>query len=216
MTREASRSAIVNNNRTIDLGLTSGMIFNAINHTYNILDAIDSKLVESGSERLALLLELANLSAIVGNLFRGGISISSNDLFIPNKPHTYPDLLSTNPNYDGIEIKVALEKNKPKGHLIKPGPHLTIRYVLGNDDGTYYLGKKKRGDVVWIWEVRMGILGENHFNFSNTEGDSGKTAVINAEGMANLPVVFCDLERCPYSKSGPIYKDYKMLCCPAK
>ena len=73
-----------------------------------------------------------------------------------------------------IEIKVALESNKPKGHLIKPGAHLTLRYVLVDDGGIYVRGKKTRGKVPWIWEVRVGTLTDAHFNFSNTEGDSGQ------------------------------------------
>ena len=94
-------------------------------------------------------------------------------------------------------IKVALENNKPKGHLVKPGPHLTLRYVLTNEDGVYIRGKEFRGTVPWIWEIKIGELSESHFNFSNTAGDSGKTAVINAAGMNALTTVFFDRTRCP-------------------
>ena len=34
---------------------------------------------------------LANLSAIIGNLFRTGVCRSSDGMFLPNTPHTYPD-----------------------------------------------------------------------------------------------------------------------------
>jgi hypothetical protein len=51
--------------------------------------------------------------------------------------------------------------------------------------------------VPWIWEVRLGNLTNKHFNFSNTEGDSGKTAVINAAGMNALSVLYLDRERSP-------------------
>ena len=49
------------------------------------------------------------------------------------------------------------------------------------------------------------MLEETHFNFNNTEGDSGKTAVINALGMTTLVPVFVDLAKCPYSAKGPTY-----------
>ena len=100
---------------------------------------------------------------------------------------------------------------KPKGHLIKLGPHLTLRYVLGNENGKYQRGKDNRGKVPWIWEVRVGSLKDNHFNFSNTEGDSGKTAAINVEGMADLQLVYCDLDRCPLSPAGAAYRDAASL-----
>lgn len=162
-------------------------------------------------ERLSELVELANLSAIIGNLYRGGIVRTSKGRFEANAPHTYPDLLGRGPGCKDVEIKVALENNKPKGHLIKPGPHLTLRYVLGDADGKHQRGKDSRGKVPWIWEVRVGSLKDNHFNFSNTEGDSGKTAVINAEGMKALQLVYCDLDRCPLSPSGAAYREAASL-----
>lgn len=53
------------------------------------------------------------------------------------------------------------------------------------------------------------FLGELYFNISSTEGDSGKTAVINAAGMRQLSVAFCDLDRCPYPIQGKVYKQLK-------
>ena len=194
-----------------DFGLTVDIVRGAIEYTHNVLDRIDQTLVESGSDRLASLIELANLSAIVGNLFRGGIANVSDGAFKANRPHTFPDLLGSAPGTPDIEIKVALEDNNPKGHLIKPGPHLTIRYVLADDRGTFNRGKESRGDVVWIWEVRLGNLKETHFNFSNTEGDSGKTAVINAQGMNSLSPIFLDSTRCPLAPTGPRMRKLRQL-----
>ena len=194
-----------------DFGLTVDIVRGAIEYTHNVLDRIDQTLVESGSDRLASLIELANLSAIVGNLFRGGIANVSDGAFTANRPHTFPDLLGTAPGTPDIEIKVALEANNPKGHLIKPGPHLIIRYVLADDAGTFMRGKESRGDVVWIWEVRLGNLEEAHFNFSNTEGDSGKTAVINARGMDSLSLTFLDTTRCPLAPKGPRMRKLRQL-----
>jgi hypothetical protein len=186
--------------------LTTNMIMEAVEYTHKVLDNIDEKLISSESVRLVELVELANFSAIVGNLFRGGIVRASNGIFEANDPHIYPDLLGPT----NIEIKVALENNSPKGHLIKPGPHITIRYVLGSPSG-YKRGKENRGNVAWIWEVRVGNLREEHFNFSNTSGDSGKTAVVNASGLRSLDVIYCDFNRIPLSKKGKLYKNMKKL-----
>jgi hypothetical protein len=181
-------------------GLTPEIVDGAVRYVYRILDAIDGQLVSGGGERLSELVELANLSAIIGNLFRTGIVQSSNGKFKSNTPHTYPDLLANDPSMTDIEIKVALEANKPKGHLVKPGPHITIRYVLAAVDGTFLRGKANRGVVPWIWEIRAGHLDEHHFGVSNTDGDSGKTAVINAEGMEALTPVYFDARYCPLAR----------------
>lgn len=190
-------------------GITPSDITGGVRFLYETLDAIDEKLTAGGGAHLAELLELANLSAIVGNLFRAGLVNSSAGRFGSNTPHTYPDVLGLLPQATAFEIKVALENNKPKGHLIKPGPHLTLRYVLGGRDGNYQRGKQFRGETVWIWEIRVGMLLEAHFNFSNTVGDSGKTAVINAGGMAALEPVYFDRQRCPLSPQGA---NFKQLC----
>jgi hypothetical protein len=100
-----------------------------------------------------------------------------------------------------------LEGNNPKGHLAKEGWHLTARYVLCGPDGCFTSGKENRGVQLSIWELRFGYLKElEHFNLSNTPGDSGKTAVVNATGMKELVPVFCDFDRCPFSPRGRTYR----------
>jgi RecB family endonuclease NucS len=106
---------------------------------------------------------------------------------------------------------MALETNKPKGHLAKEGYYLIGRYVLCQPDGSLRIGKEQRGVKPYIWEVRCGYLLREHFNLSNTEGDSGKTAVVNAAGMKILQVVYCDLERAPLSPKGKTYRSYQLL-----
>jgi len=204
MTRQASNKRFVASPTLKDFGLTPEIIAGAIDDTHSLLDALDSTLTEKGEMRMAELLELANFSAIVGNLFRSGVAKHSEGVYKANGPHKYPDLLSNSSEHGDIEIKVALEKNKPKGHLVKPGPHIAVRYVLAAPDGSY--STSTRGSVPWIWEVRVGQIEKHHFNVSNTAGDSGKTATINKEGMEALKVVYCDLERCPYPPRGPNYK----------
>lgn len=211
MSRLANPSGLLERPVLGELGLTLETIGEAITYAHKILDGIDEKLLSADSERLSGLVELANLSAIVGNLFRGGIVKASAGRFVSNTPHTYPDLLGVGSGCKDIEIKVALETNKPKGHLIKPGPHITVRYVLGEADGGFRLGKDHRGGVVWIWEVRVGNLLNDHFGVSNTEGDSGKTAVINAAGMAALDVVYYDIGRSPLPRGGGAFKEMAAL-----
>ena len=205
MTDDIGHGAVIHHDVLVELGLSTTVIREAIQYTHQVLDLLDTSLIEASGDRLALLIELANLSAIVGNLFRSGVARASDGAFKSNSPHTFPDLVAATPGGLDIEIKVALEKNNPKGHLIKPGPHLTVRYVLANENGEYKRGNSNRGDVPWIWEVRVGILETTHFNFSNTVGDSGKTAVINALGMTTLAPVFVDLTKCPYPANGLIY-----------
>lgn len=211
MTRACTERFLLDQRDLRAFGMNAEMIGGAIAYTYKVLDDIDAKLLEDGSLRLSELLELANLSAIIGNLFRGGVVKASGGKFAANSPHTYPDLLGRGAGCRDVEIKVALETNKPKGHLAKPGPHVTIRYVLADAAGVYCRGKENRGKVAWIWEVRAGLLASNHFNCSNTEGDSGKTAVINAAGMTALNLVYCDLERCPLSARGAVYERLKEM-----
>lgn len=206
-----SPSSLIQIDALKPFGLTTEMMAGGITHAYGILDNIDANL---GTETpyLVNLIELANFSSLLGNVLRDGIAKASGGKFKRNRPHTYPDLLAAAKGCCDVEIKIALEDNKPKGHLAKPGPHLTFRYVLGGADGSYT--PEKRGEVAWIWEARAGNLAIEHFNLSNTAGDSGKTAVINAQGLTQLRVVYCDLARCPYRKNGRLYQEYARLVAP--
>lgn len=177
-------------------GLPNGALDQAVTFVYDTLDAIDEALLKRGSERLAEMVELANLSSMIGNLLRTGVAKASNGVYKANGPHKHPDLLHSKDSSLNIEIKVALEDNQPKGHLAKPGWHLTCHYVLCSPDGGFRCGADNRGCVPWIWLLRFGNLESSHFNISNTEGDSGKTAVVNAEGMRCLEPVFFDPNLC--------------------
>lgn len=191
--------------RNIDaLRRTTGMsgenLLGAISSCYQTLDLIDEQLIEKGSPPIAHLVELANLSSMVGNMIGGGLADYSNGLYMRNRPHTYPDLLPIGEGAVNLELKVALEKNKPKGHLPKAGTYITFRYVLGTKSGEYVKGKDQRGDTVWIWEVKVGELTENDFSCSNTEGDSGKTAVIKTEVHNNMSLVYYAPSLLPYRR----------------
>ncbi len=182
-------------------GLTSKSLNQAVEYVYGTLDAIDAALVSRGSEPLAAMVELANLSSMIGNLLRTGVAKFSNGNFGSNGPHKHPDLLHLKRSELNVEIKVALEDNQPKGHLAKPGWHLTCHYVLCAPDGTFVCGTQNRGCVPRIWLLRFGHLEIEHFNISNTDGDSGKTAVVNAAGMSLLQPLYFAPTICPLPMS---------------
>lgn len=180
------------------------MLSNGVDFVYQTLDTIDEKLIQADSGRMSGLVELANLSSIVGNLLATGIVRSSQGAFTRAGAHKYQDLRASRPDAHNIEIKMALETNNPKGHLPKVGHYLTCRYVFGDPEGICRMGE--RGEVVWIWELRFGHLESRHFNISNTEGDSGKTAVVNKAGMDQLAIVYLNPSACPFSQRSKYYK----------
>ena len=172
----------------------------AIERTYRTFDMIDSELKGSGSEPISHLVEYANLSSMLGNILGASLAEASDGLYTRNKPHTYPDLVPQRPDLPDLELKTALEKNSAKGHLPKEGTYITFRYLLASSTGEYKRGKENRGDTAWIWEVRVGNLSKNDFQISNTEGDSGKTAVIKTASFKQMPVIYFDNRFFPYSR----------------
>lgn len=188
----------------LSCGLSVEMLRSGVNFVYQTLDTIDKTLIQAGSGRMSSLVELANLSSIVGNLLATGIVQSSQGIFTRAGAHKYQDLRAAHVNAQNIEIKMALEKNKPKGHLPKAGHYLTCRYVLGDPAGMCEIGN--RGAVVWIWELRFGHLELQDFNISNTKGDSGKTAVVNKVGMDKLAIMYLNPPACPFSQRSKYYK----------
>lgn len=186
-------------------GLTSAALTSAIETCYHTLDMIDSQLVSRGSPPIGKLVELANLSSMVGNLVGGAIADHSGGLYKRNQPHHYPDLLPLREPAKNLELKMALETNRPKGHLPKPGHYITFRYVLGDRLGAFKRGKDNRGDTVWIWEVKVGTIREEDFDLSNTEGDSGKTAVIKSDVFNAMKLVYFDERFCPYAMRDGTY-----------
>jgi DNA-binding XRE family transcriptional regulator len=190
-------------------GLDSGCLVEAIESCYHTLDTIDEQLLSKKSPVIEELVELANLSSMLGNLLGAGLAESSNGLYKRNKPHHYPDLVPLKKPAIDLELKMALETNKPKGHLPKPGNFITFRYVLGNHDGSYTRGKDSRGKTVWVWEVKVGKILESDYSISNTAGDSGKTAVIKTEVFKNMPLVYFDPKYSPHPvKAGAEYPGF--------
>ena len=188
-------------------GLTWQMLYKGINYTYRVLDKIETTLVSEGVPRLSKIGELATLSSMIGNFFTTGVIKSSGGLFSRAGSNKYQDLRSD--KFKNIEVKMSIEKNRPKAHLPKEGHYLTCRYVLGNKNGTYT--PNKRGEFIWIWEIRFGYLCKQHFNLSSTINDSGKTAVVNSEGMRKLTPVFFNENHCPYTKKSKFRKEIRYI-----
>lgn len=189
-------------------GLTASALSDAIHACYHTLDMIDGQLVSRGSPPIGKLVELANLSSMVGNLVGGAIAECSGGLYVRNKPHHYPDLLPLGKSAKNLELKMALETNRPKGHLPKPGHYITVRYVLGDKLGNYTRGKETRGDTVWIWEVKVGTITDADFDISNTDGDSGKTAVIKTKVFNAMKLVYFDKRYCPHPLKNDTYPGF--------
>lgn len=181
-------------------GLTAAMLRSGIEHCHQTLDTIDFQLQLHGARAIGRLVELANLSSMIGNIVAEGIAANSGGLYERNTPHTYPDLLPRKDPGVPLEVKVALETNKPKGHLPKAGAYLTFRYVLCGKDGSFSRGKDKRGDTAYIWEVKAGVLTKSDFDLSNTAGDSGKTAVVKTVAFERMALVYCNPALNAYAK----------------
>lgn len=199
--RRVGANVVRNESRLLDIcGLEGAAIRSAVEYMYDTFDLIDTELIARGSEPIAGLVELANLSSMIGNLLGAGIAEASNGLYVRNAPHTFPDLVPQLPSLPDLEIKTALETNSPKGHLAKAGVYLTFRYVLADGRGAYSRGKELRGKTAWIWEIRVGYLDESDFSLSNTAGDSGKTAVIRGDSLKSMALVYYDERFLPYAK----------------
>jgi hypothetical protein len=215
LAREPDPRGFANDQALAALGLRREQIANSIMGTYRLFDRIDSTLATDGVAPLCQIIELANLSSMMGNIMGAELAKHSDGLYRRNGPHKYPDLLPLGELAvrGGIEIKFSLNRNYPKGHLAKEGYYITCRYILVGENGERIgeVADRPKASKAVIWEVRTGHLGIAHFNLSNTEGDSGKTAVINAAGMEELKTVYVDLAMVPGSQRGARYKAYRYL-----
>ena len=185
--------------------LDAEAISDAIAAAYNTLDFIDDQLTGAGLTPLAELVELANLSSMLGNLLAAGLAQASNGRYARNRPHHYPDLLARSEGLPDFEVKTALETNMPKGHLAKAGIYLIFRYVLCGPGGVFTRGKLNRGSVVSVWEVRFGQLDEADFSLSNTAGDSGKTAVVRKRSFEHMELLYYVPELLPFARRSEGY-----------
>ena len=182
-------------------GLTSAMLRAGIEHCHQTLDTIDFQLELHGAKPIGQLVELANLSSMIGNIVAEGVAANSGGLYERNTPHSYPDLIPQKPSAVPVEVKIALETNKPKGHLPKPGTYLTFRYVLCDKTGGFARGKTRRGNTAYIWEAKVGALTKDDFDLSNTAGDSGKTAVVKTTAFERMTLAYFNPELMAYGRA---------------
>jgi hypothetical protein len=125
MARKPLDTSFLCRDEEIGFGLTKSHVCGGIAFVYSTLDKLDSTLIGAGSPRMTRLVELANLSSILGNLLATGIVKAAAGVFNRAGPHKYQDLRAINEKlHANIEIKVSLETNNPKGHLAKEGKYL--------------------------------------------------------------------------------------------
>ena len=62
-------------------GLTQQMVIAGLEYLYDTLDRLDDTLIRAESPRMAQLVELANLSSMLGNLLATGIVRNSGGIF---------------------------------------------------------------------------------------------------------------------------------------
>ena len=183
-----------------ELPFDGSAILMGVEQAYENLDTIDFALQRRGLGPLAEQFdEYATLSTVIGEFFASGVAEASDGVYQVNAGN-FPDLVGTRTRGDvpGIEVKMAMETNQPKGHLPKTGMYIVVRYVLAERDKTYERGE--RTDTAWIWEVRMGTMEEEQFNESDTEGDSGKTATFSAQALWDFDCVYLDPHLIPYAR----------------
>jgi len=182
-----------------EVPIDGSAILNGVEEIYENLDTIDFALSRRGLDPLAEQFdEYAALSTVIGEFFASGVSGASDGLYDVNAGN-FPDLISSGKQsgVPGIEVKMAMEDNSPKGHIAKPGMYVVVRYILGGRDKSYDPDERK--DTPWIWEVRMGEMEEEQFNESDTEGDSGKTATFTADALWDFDVLYLDPDLIPYT-----------------
>ena len=97
-------------------------------------------------------------------------------------------------------INAATVPCPANGHLPKPGTYLTSRYVLGDKSGAFARGKAKRGDTAYLGETKAGVLTAEDFDLSNTEGNSGKSAVVKTTSFDAMALVSFNPALMPYGK----------------
>lgn len=200
--RTPSEEYIIENSDILnDLPIDGSAILMGIEQVYENLDTIDLAFQRQELEPIAEQFdEFSALSTVIGEFFASGVAEASDGIYEVNAGD-FPDLISTGKKSDvpGIEVKVAMEDNQPKGHLPKTGAYIAVRYVLAERDKSYERGE--RNDTPWIWEVRIGEMEEEQFNESDTEGDSGKTATFSADALWAFDCVYFDPDLLPYTSS---------------
>ena len=83
MARSAIKACFLNA-EALKYGLSWEMVWYGVEYVYNTMDRLDATLIEADSPRIAELVELANLSSMLGNLLATGIVKASGGVFTRN------------------------------------------------------------------------------------------------------------------------------------
>ena len=111
----ARHGTLIDHRALAEVGLSTAIIQAAIEHTHQVLDRIDVALVEAGGGRLSSLVELANLSALTGNLFRGGVVRSSGGALPAERAACVPRYSTCRPSCFRDRDKSCVGKQSSEG-----------------------------------------------------------------------------------------------------
>jgi transcriptional regulator with XRE-family HTH domain len=185
-------------------GLTAATVARAVEIAYRKLDLIDEQMRASGSRPLVELIELPELSALMGNLLSAAVARASNGLYVQNGPDHSPNLLPVRQGLPELEVVTAPETERPAGGMRKAGLHLVIRYVLADRTGAYTRGS--RGDTVAVWEIRFGELGDADYT-GGARPTNGR-ARLKREALDRMELVYYDPALLPYARATGVYATY--------
>ena len=186
-------------------GLTAATVARAVEIAYRKLDLIDEQMRASGSRPIVDLVELPELSALLGNLLSAAVARASNGLYVQNGPDHSPNLLPVRQGLPELEVATALETERPAGGARKAGLHLVLRYVLTDRTGAYTRGEDSRGDTVAVWEIRFGDMSEADYTGS---ARANGTARLKKEALDRMELVYYDPALLPYARATGVYAAY--------
>lgn len=188
---------------TAATALTGDTIRRAIDAAYHKLDLIDEQLRDAGSPPLVELVGLHHHSSLLGDVLGCGVARASDGLYVHNGPRHHPDLLPLRHGLPELELKAALETNRPVSGPTIAGTYLVFRFVLVDRKTGYTRGADSRGDTVAVWEAKFGELSEDDFHASRA--DTGKSRVLRKDALDRMEHVYYNPDFLPYAKPTGIY-----------
>jgi transcriptional regulator with XRE-family HTH domain len=183
-------------------GLTAATVARAVEVAYRKLDLIDEQMRASGSRPIVALIDLPELSSLMGNLLSAAVARASNGLYVQNGPDHSPNLLPVRQGLPELEVATALETERPTGAARNAGLHLVLRYVLADRSGAYTRGEDSRGDTVAVWEIRFGDLTEA--DYTGSARANGR-ARLKKEALDRMELVYYDPALLPYARATGVY-----------
>jgi transcriptional regulator with XRE-family HTH domain len=181
-------------------GLTGGTVVRAVEIAYRKLDLIDEQMRASGSRPIAGLVDLPDLTELVGDVLGAGLARASNGLYVQNGSEHSPPLQPLQHGLPELQLAAALETDRPAGPTETAGTCLVFRYVLADRSGAFTRGQDSRGDTVAVWEIRFGALGQEDFHVTGTRAGA-RTARLRRDALDRMELVYYDTALLPYAKA---------------